>query len=149
MISKLRQYFGLSDTVEDEDDELGVPLAAAVLLLEVAWADHEIEPGEIDTIASVLKSEYQLDQTTLDDLMIRARELHHESTGLFPFTRVLVENSTREERLAVLEHLWRLAKLDGRNHRYEEHSIRKVVDLLYLSHSDFIAAKRAASEPKR
>ncbi len=146
MINKLRQYLGLSDTPDDDEEELGVPLAAAVLLLEVAWADHEIEPGEIDTIATVLKSEYRLDQTTLDDLMVQARELHRESTGLFPFTRVLVEGSTREERLAVLEHLWRLAKLDGRNHRYEEHSIRKVVDLLYLNHSDFIAAKRAASE---
>lgn len=146
MINKLRQYFGLTDAAEDDEEELGIPLAAAVLLLEVAWADHEIEPGEIDTIAAVLQSEYRLDQTALDELLSRASELHGESTGLFPFTRILVERCSREERLAVLQHLWRLAKLDGRNHRYEEHSIRKVVDLLYLSHSDFIAAKRGTGE---
>ena len=146
MISKLRQFFGLPDDIDEDADELGIPLAAAVLLLEVAWADHEIEPGELDTIADVLRAEYHLDTASLDDLMDRARALHRESTGVFPFTRVLVEQCSREERLAILESLWRLARLDGRNHRYEEHSIRKVVDLMYLNHSDFIAARRSTRD---
>ena len=145
MFAKLRQFFDLTDDTESDADELSVPLAAAVLLLEVAWADQEIEPGEIDSIADLLRREYGLDDEGLARLRNHARELHQESTGLFPFTRVLVERCSREERIAVLNHLWRLARLDGRNHRYEEHSIRKVVDLLYLSHSDFIAAKRAAA----
>jgi uncharacterized tellurite resistance protein B-like protein len=40
--------------------------------------------------------------------------------------------------------MWRVAMADDVLSRYEEHLIRKVADLLYVPHSDFMAAKQQA-----
>jgi uncharacterized tellurite resistance protein B-like protein len=40
--------------------------------------------------------------------------------------------------------MWEVAYADGRVDRYEDHMIRKVADLLYLSHNDFIRMKLAS-----
>jgi uncharacterized tellurite resistance protein B-like protein len=43
-----------------------------------------------------------------------------------------------------MEELWRAAYSDGALHEYEEHLIRRIADLLHLSHSQFIGAKLRA-----
>jgi uncharacterized tellurite resistance protein B-like protein len=40
--------------------------------------------------------------------------------------------------------LWQVALADGRLDRFEEYALRKLGDLLHLSHADFIQAKLAA-----
>ena len=45
------------------------------------------------------------------------------------------------QRVALIEAMWRIALADNRLDRYEEHLIRKVAELLYVSHRDFIGAK--------
>ena len=40
--------------------------------------------------------------------------------------------------------MWRVAMADSALSRYEEHVIRKVADLLYVPHGDFITAKQSA-----
>jgi uncharacterized tellurite resistance protein B-like protein len=43
--------------------------------------------------------------------------------------------------VALIENLWRIAFADGELHHYEEHVIRRIADLIHVSHMDFIAAK--------
>jgi uncharacterized tellurite resistance protein B-like protein len=40
--------------------------------------------------------------------------------------------------------LWRLALSDAELDRFEEHTIRKIAELLYVSHVRFIEAKQRA-----
>ena len=49
-----------------------------------------------------------------------------------------------EQKRSLLGMMWRVAMADDALSRYEEHVIRKVADLLYLPHSDFMLAKREA-----
>jgi uncharacterized tellurite resistance protein B-like protein len=37
--------------------------------------------------------------------------------------------------------LWSVAYADDKLDRYEEYYVRKIADLLYISHSDYIKAK--------
>ena len=113
-----------------------------MLLLEVAWADHELEDQELEQVKVALESMYEIDQDTVSEIIDRARTDHEKSTGVFPFTRLLNERLDRSERKALLVHLWKVANFEGDKEHYEEHVIRKITDLLYLNHSDFIAAKR-------
>lgn len=145
MFEKLRQLVRqqtAAPTVPEES--VSVAQAAAMLLLEVAWADHEIEEAELDAMRRTLKSLYGMEDTAIEALIRRARADHEASTGLFPFTRTLNDALTPEEKAVLLTQLWRLTQFSGERHHYEEHAIRRIADLLYLSHDDFIAAKLAA-----
>ena len=64
-----------------------------------------------------------------------------ESTDYFQFTSLINGVYTPEQKVSVVELLWRIAYANERLHKYEEHLVRKVADLLHVPHSAFIAAK--------
>lgn len=130
--------------VEAEPDDRLVPLAAATLLIEVAWADHHISEAELGTVRSALTHQFDLTDAEVDEIIRESRSAHDESVGLQAFTRTLVEAWDEERRFDLVVHLWRLALQDAELHRFEEHTIRKIAELLYLSHARFIEAKRRA-----
>lgn len=146
MISKLLERLrGQSDESGDTDEHV-IALAAATLLLEVAWADHDIADGELDTIRTALTQQFGLESTEADEVITESRERHEQSVGMHDFTRTLVEAFDEQQRFDLLTHLWRLAYSDMTIDRFEEHTIRRISELLYVSHARFIEAKRLARD---
>ena len=129
---------------DNEGPQPSVELAAAVLLFEVAWADHRISDIELATVRRTLVHEFGIDKTTVDALVAESRSQHEDSVGMHRFTRALVEAWTAEQRLQLVVQLWRLALCDAGLDKYEDAAIRKIAELLYVSHADFITAKRQA-----
>ena len=130
--------------VQHDGQQPTVELAAAVLLFEVAWADHRISDVELETVRETLVREFGIDAATVDELVAESRSQHEDSVGMHRFTRALVEAWTPEQRFQLVVQLWRLAFCDAGLDKYEDATIRKLADLLYVSHSEFITAKRTA-----
>lgn len=126
------------------DGERTLALAAAALLLEVAWADHDISEAELALIESELQRNFELSAEEVAALVAESRQAHEQSVGLYSYTRTINENWSEERKFALVTALWRLALGCDGLHRYEEHTIRKVAELLYLSHRRFIEAKLSA-----
>ena len=132
------------DSIEDDSDDQQVALAAAMLLLEVAWADQEIDERELALIRSSLVALYDISHSQVEAVITEAKLEHQEISSIFPFTRALNEQLDTAERKRLLESLWRLNEFDGSAFHYEEGVIRKIAELLYLTHGEFIAAKLGA-----
>jgi uncharacterized tellurite resistance protein B-like protein len=121
-----------------------IPMAAATLLIEVAWADHDIAEEELEIVCDALAVQFDLSAEEIDEIIVDSRAQHDESVGLYGFTRTLVEAWDEPERFELVVNLWRLAFADTRLDRFEEHTIRKIAELLYVSHARFIEAKQRA-----
>ncbi len=119
-------------------------LATAALLLEVSSADHEQHDREQALLLELLQRRFTLDGEALQSLALLAHQEVRGATSLYQFTALINDGFDRDDKLQLLEQLWQVAFADGRIDRYEEHLIRKIADLLYLSHGDFIRAKLAA-----
>ncbi len=132
------------DSIESDTDDQQIALAAAMLLLEVAWADHEIQDRELALIRSSLIALYDISDKQVESVIAEAQLEHREISSIHPFTRALNEQLNTDERKRLLESLWRLNMFDGSEFHYEEGVIRKIAELLYLTHAEFIAAKLAA-----
>ena len=128
----------------DGEQPPSVELAAAVLLFEVAWADHEISDIELETVRETLIHVFGIDAATVDELVAESRSQHEDSVGVHRFTRAIVEAWTPEQRFELVVQLWRLAFCDAGVGKYEDAAIRKIAELLYVGHSRFIAAKHKA-----
>lgn len=144
MFRQIKTFFSDSEQIEQHDDEHDEVLAAAMLLLEVAWADHELEERELATIRSALTDLYKISTDETNVVIEKAQETHESSTGLYPFTSLLNEHLTHDAKQRLLAHLWRMNTFHGTEFHYEEHMIRKIADLLYCTHEEFIVAKLAA-----
>ncbi|MCC6708648.1 MAG: TerB family tellurite resistance protein [Gammaproteobacteria bacterium] len=134
----------LKDLTADIDP---MPLAVAALLLEVARADDTVDDAERREVLAAIARFCDLDEKDLDTLMTTAAEAVDAAVSFYDFTSTVNERLSREQKMDLLEMMWRVAQADGRVDHYEEYYIRKLSDLLYLSHGDFIRAKlKAAGE---
>ena len=144
MITRLLERLrGQGDDAEEADEHL-VVLSAATLLLEVAWADHDIADAELAAIRRALVDQFRLDAEEVEQVIAESRDRQEESVGMHAFTRTLVEAFDEQKRFELITHLWRLAYSDAALDQFEEHTIRRIAELLYVSHARFIEAKRLA-----
>lgn len=119
-------------------------LAGAALMLEVGRADFSLEPAELVAIRDLLAYHFDLTADEVALLSQQAGEHVDAATCLYEFTRVVNDTASIEQKRELIGLMWRVAMADKTLSQYEEHVIRKVADLLYLPHSDFIRAKQAA-----
>ncbi len=143
MLDKVLNLFKRPDG-NDTDNTIDTGMAAAALMLEVIWADHDIDDKELTQARELLANHVDGDAQSLDQLIMDAKERLADSVGVQPYTRLINEEFSEEEKYAVVVALWRLALADDHIDRFEEHTIRRIADLLYLSHGRFIEAKLAA-----
>lgn len=147
MFERLKAVFAAHGGRPDEMTEShATAFAAAMLLLEVAWADHDIASSEIDAASRGIARLFGLTSDATHAIIARARREHANSTSIYPFTRELNAELAPVAKRELVSMLWRLAYTDAVLTGYEEHAIRRIADLLHLSHGDFIAAKRTARD---
>ena len=135
------------DASEDlEIDEHGSIKACIALMLETSMADDLLDESEIKTLKATLINDFELEETEIDELIEISKKNVDDSTSLYDFTRDINDNFESEERIKLIESMWKIAYADGNIDKFEEHIIRKVSNLIYVSHSDFIKAKISAKE---
>ena len=112
--------------------------ATAILLVEVARADFTEAVAEEATIRALLEKSFDLTAEETALLVEEARAKADHVTSLQGFTRELHENLTVPEKHHIVEMLWRVALADERLDKHEDHLVRKIAGLLYVSHRDLI-----------
>ena len=127
-------------------EDNSVLLSAIALLLEVSLADEIMDISEVETLKDVLLKEFDVDQTKIDDLIFNAKKNQNSSTSLYEFTRKINDDYKFEDKKNLILSMWKIAFADGNIDKYEEYVIRKVSDLIYISHPDFIESKQLARE---
>ena len=147
MLGKITEFFeshfASVETENEENAKDQLKLASAALMIELCKADNNIDEEETNKLVDILEQKYQLPHEDLQQLIELAEEEVRNATSLYQFTSLMNDSFEYEDKVQLLENMWEVAFADGKVDRYEDHLIRKVADLLYVSHSDFIRAKLA------
>jgi len=152
MLKKIKGYiseFGnqSSDSENQEEKEKNIiNNACAALLIETALADKLFNTEEIDSMKKTLREVYGIDEKDLDELISESEKKVSESTSLYEYTRLINDLCDYQDKLKLIQNLWAIAFADKHLDKYEEYLIRKISDLLYVSHSDFIQQKLNVKE---
>jgi uncharacterized tellurite resistance protein B-like protein len=149
MFNSLKEFFtsGLPQPGNSREKRArSVELSAAVLMLEISLADSSMDKEEYRYIEQAIQRHFQLDKDEADALIELARDEVDHATSLYEFTRLINDKLAPEEKVGIVEMLWRVAHADAVIDKYEEYFIRKIADLLYVSHTDYIKAKHKAAQ---
>ena len=142
MIEQIRQFFNNNLSMDAGDvsraDDHSLKLTTAALLIEVSRADFELDAAEKTSIVDTLRTTFNLTAVELDSLVKLAEEEVQQSTSLYQFTRLVNDYYSYDEKLSLISSMWQVAFADNNLDRYEEHLIRKVAELIYVTHQDFI-----------
>jgi len=152
MLKKIKGYISElgnqpSDPENQEEKEKNIiNNACAALLIETALADKVFNTEEIDSMKKTLREVYEIDEKDLDELISESEKKVSESTSLYEYTRLINDLCDYQDKLKLINNLWTIAFADKHLDKYEEFLIRKISDLLYVSHSDFIQQKLSVKE---
>ena len=116
-------------------------LAYASLLIEVINSDNKFDDRERDKLLEILSSKLDIHKEELDNFTELAQKQSEDSTSLYEFTREINDQYEYEEKVSLITDLWGIAYSDGKLDKYEDYVIRKIADLIYVSHADFIKSK--------
>lgn len=141
-----KKIFLTEETEDPTIDDKTSTKACIALLLETSMADEILDESELMALKNTLQKDFQINEDEIDELIDLAKENVEDSTSLYEFTRDINDNFDAAERVKLIESMWKIAYADGNIDKYEEHIIRKVANLIYVAHSDFIKAKLSAKE---
>ena len=147
MISKFKKF--LEATLNNDSEVDALPLekqlqvATAALFVEMTLSDNVVLPEEKTSIEASLTEAFGLTSNELSDVMALAQEKIDKAACLYEFTQLINTKYLTEQNIEVVRLLWRIAYADNQLDKYEELMIRKVSDLLHVSHSQMIKAKHS------
>ena len=122
-------------------DEHQLNLAAVALLIEMILQDDNVDKAEVAVVKKLLITQFAISEEEMESLYVLAEEEKHQSTDYHEFTSLIAKHYTQPQKIQLIESLWRVAYADQVLDKYEEHMVRRISDLIYVSHKDFIQAK--------
>lgn len=144
MLNKLARFIerhlqpgGASPALTDHQKQLAI----AALLVEVAIADHQFADDEADKLQQLLQHKFLLSSTETSELIELAQSESHHATSLHQFTQIVNTQCSADDKFRLIKAMWAMAYADGNLDKYEDYLIRKIADLIYVPHSEFIRAK--------
>ena len=145
MIDQIKQFFTTEITNPEGDLTHRRQLAAASLMIEVMVIDRNLNDDESNIIQQLLRQQFQLTESEITQLIELAHQEVDEATSLYQFTRLINDHFDQNNKRELIKNLWQVAFADDHLDKHEEAIIRRIAELIHVSHSDFIRAKHEAS----
>jgi len=128
------------------NDDKKIKVAACALFIEMAKADSEYSDEEREFIVSEMKNTFDLDKECVTELMELAERQIKESVSLYEFTGIINTTFSQEQKIELIESLWKLIYRDEKLNAYEDHLIKRIAGTLNIEHKRIIEAKLIVKE---
>ena len=129
-----------------EADAASPNLSVAALLVEILRADYQATAAERRQVLTSIRGLLDLGEDECEELLLRAEQRIDQAHDLYQFTSQINRTYSHGDKVRLVEQLWRVAQADDFVHKYEEHLIRRIADLLHVPHREYIAAKLRATD---
>ena len=145
MIDKLKNFFNKNMSAEGSEpgaaNDRRLQVAASALLVEMAKVDDEFSEEENERIISLLKKEFSLTDEVAQELVEMAELELKASVDLWQFTSLINTTYSPDEKIKLIELVWRVIYADGKLDKHEDYLVKKIAHLLNLRHREMIDAK--------
>ncbi|MEO1492422.1 MAG: TerB family tellurite resistance protein [Pseudomonadota bacterium] len=147
MLERLINILSGAEDAPDAEGQNAGRVAVAAVLVEAARADDVYLEAERAMIDSVLAERYGL--TAQDAAALRAdgEVAQAEAVDLVRFTRAIKDAVPHEDRVSVIEAVWRVILSDDDRHPDESALMRRIAGLLYVPDREVgLARQRVAAD---
>ncbi len=134
-----------STEADAADHEAALRMATAVLMLDVARADHVFEEAEFDRVLKLIETHFELTPEESAELVNTAGDKAEDLTSVHDLTQLLHEHLDDADKARIVGLLWQIAYADGRLDKYEDSLVLKISDLLYVSRGRVMRLKHDAA----
>lgn len=126
--------------------EHALQLATAVMLVEVMRADAGMGEPERAAVHAALRETFALDADEAARLEELAQAAARDATDLYTYTSLVDVRFPMEQKLRMIELMWRVAYADGHLADHERHVMWRIADLLHVPQGAYVHARQRARE---
>lgn len=150
MLQKIKSFFESNINVDNNNDiDHQLRLATAALMVEMMLDDGKVHQDEEKVLKEKLQHTFKLNEAETSELFSLAHDEVKEAVDYHQFTSLIAKNYTQEQKIKVIENLWAVAYADNKLDQYEEVMVRRIADLIYVTHSEFMQAKHRVLNNKQ
>lgn len=148
MLKSIRDYFDRNIGTQGASaaERHSIELATAALLVEVVRSDAGIAPNEQQAVLRAVRERFGLSDEEAQTLFHLAEDEVRTANDYYQFTSLINRNFDQQQKQHVIELMWRAAYADTELAAHENHVLRRVAELLHITHGDYIAAKMRARD---
>jgi len=147
MLRNLKRLFdGARDDARPASRRERAPLqlAVAVLVHEARRADYDEGEVERGPAVRALEALLGLDAGEAAALLEEGKARAQQLSSFYAPVSVIKRELSLEDRIRLIEQLWRIVFADGRLNPYEDHYVRKIAHLLYVPNTQSMLARNRA-----
>ncbi len=142
MFEKIKHFFEtitLTGQKSESEDELKI--ASAALLIEMMHSEEAFGQEKQQLILNMLEKTFSLTAEQALSLIKMADDKRQQATDYFEFTHLICTTYTHEQKIQLIETLWKIAFIDNNLDLDEKYLIDKIARLLYVPHDQVVHAK--------
>ena len=149
MFNKLKEFFQGEQTDVDVDrsgapTEHDLHLATAVILIEMAGADEEIDRAEAQTICATIQNQFGIPENEVPELIEVALAAKREAGKIDEFVKVINSNFNPTQRQRILMMVWKVVMADGKIDKFEQRFAEQMRNRFQLTVEQAEEAKQMA-----
>ena len=152
MLKRIQSFFNLqieAQAGKGKHNEHALQLATAALLFEVTRADFKVIDVERAAVEAAIGKVFSLTDTETRELAALAEQEVEDAVSLHQFTGLINQHFSAQEKVRVIEMLWQVVFADCYMTSHEEAIVRKISELIYVPHRDFIRAKHLVESTQK
>ena len=148
MLNTIRAFFdrNIGGPANSVAERHSIQLATAALLVEVVRSDAAIEPREQQVVLRAVREKFGLSADEAQTLFRLAEEEVRTANDYYQFTSLINRQFSQQQKLRVIELMWEVAYADTELSAHENHVLRRIAELLHVTHNDYITAKIRARD---
>ena len=144
MLKTLKKFFESEADHPAQIEIRSLEVAIACLLHESKRVDLGEDVKEHIAAREALTDMMGTSAAESEELLDEGREKARHLTSYFAPVAVIKRELSLEQRVVLIEHLWRIAYADGKLDRDEDHYVRKIAHLLYVPNTQSMLARSRA-----
>ncbi len=148
MLKSIRDFFdqNIGTSSAPAAERHSIELATAALLVEVVRSDAGISPSEQQAVLRAVREKFSLSDEEAQAIFKLAEEEVRTANDYYQFTSLINRHFGQQQKQSVIDLMWRVAYADAELAAHENHVLRRIAELLHVTHGDYIAAKMRARD---
>lgn len=126
---------------KNENSVFEIELTAAVLAYEIARIDGDITNDELEILMEEIKIISKKVNKKESEILEIIEIYSKDSVSFYEFINDINKYYSKEQKLSLLNYMWRIAYADGKLDVDEEKLIRRLAEMIKIKNSDVLKLK--------
>lgn len=129
------------DNKKTESPSFEIELTASVLAYEIARSDGKISAEELSTLMEEIEKISEKVGKDKFEILKTVELYSKDSVSFHEFIEDINDNYTKNEKISLIDFMWRTAYADGMLDTDEERLVRRVADLINIKDVEVLKLK--------